>query len=181
MTGSRLGSRMTKCLQSFGLLMLLLLASCASVEEPSDDMVPPDAPRQAELTRLFDRMGATNESTGVAAAKEAASGDDRDHRFMASLWGTRRKSAVGARRYGHALSDAGKHAEAFDWFERAFLFLPAGDKMLPWLRYEMANEYYMLGRNDDAVNLLANRMSTSPLPTELKPKYDALIQKASAG
>ena len=53
--------------------------------------------------------------------------------------------------------------------------------MLPWLRYEMANEYYRLGRNDDAVNLLANRMSTSPLPTELKPKYDALIQKASAG
>lgn len=172
--------RMTKSLRYLSLLAVLLMASCASIEEPADHMVPPNPKRQGELTRLFDRMGSATESIGASAAKEAASGDDRDHRFMASLWGTRPKSAVGARRYGTALSAAGKHDEAFDWFERAFMHLPAGDETLPWLRYEMANEYYLLGRNEDAVNLLANRMSTQPLPAELKPKYDALIRKASA-
>lgn len=171
---------MTKTLQLFSLLALLLLASCASVEEPADNMVPPNAKRQGELTRLFDRMGAESESVGVAAASEAASGDDRDLRFMASLWGTRPKSAVSAKRFGEALSKNGEHEFAFDWFERAFMHLPADDEMLPYLRYDMANEYYMLGRYDDAVNLLANRLSTTPLPKALKPKYDALMKKASA-
>lgn len=163
------------------LLVISLLGGCASVQEPPPEMVPPNAHRQAELTRLFDRMGAADEKVGAGAAKEAAAGDERDHRFMASLWGTRPKSAIGARRYGDALSAKGKHQEALDWFERAFMYLPAGDEMLPWLRYEMANEYYLLGRNDDAVNLLANRMGTSPLPDELQARYDALICKASAG
>lgn len=160
---------------------VMLLGACASIEEPADDMVPPAANRQAELTRFYDRMGAENESIGVAAAEKAAAGDERDHRFMASLWGTRTKSAVGARRYGAALSKAGLHQEAFNWFERAFMHVDSTDELAPWLRYEMALEYHQLGRNEDCVNLLANRMGTQPLPRELQAKYDALIEKASRG
>lgn len=174
---------MTNCLRSLSLtaLICLLLGACASVEEPADDMVPPAATRQAELTRLYDRMGAEEESIGVAAAGKAAAGDERDHRFMASLWGTRPKSAVGARRYGTALSKAGLHQDAFNWFERAFMHVDSNDELAPWLRYEMALEYHQLGRNEDCVNLLANRMGTRPLPRELQAKYDALIEKASRG
>lgn len=162
-------------------ITVMLLGACASVEEPADDMVPPEASRQAELTRLYDRMGVEDEAIGTAAAEKAAAGDERDHRFMASLWGTRTKSAVGARRYGAALSKAGLHQDAFDWFERAFIHVDSTDELAPWLRYEMALEYHRLGRNEDCVNLLANRMGTLPLPIELQAKYDALIEKASRG
>jgi hypothetical protein len=133
------------------LLLLFLLAACTGTQEPDDSMVPPDASRQAELTRLYDRMGHETESTGVSAAETAAKGDERDQRFLASLWGTRKKSAVGARRLGTAL------------------------------RYDMASEYHALGRNEDCINLLANRMGTLPLPRELKSKYDDLISAASKG
>lgn len=162
-------------------LLTLLLVACAGTEELPDEMVPPTATRQGELTRLYDRMGSEVESIGVSAAERAADGDDRDHRFLASLWGTREKSAVGARRYGTALSKKGLHQEAFDWFERAFMHIEADDPLGAWLRYEMAWEYYRLGRKDDCVNLLANRMGTLPLPRELKDKYDDLIAKASRG
>ena len=162
------------------LLVAFALAGCAGSGEPHKDMLPPGAQRQGELTRLYDRMGSDKDSIGNDAAKTAAEGDDRDRRFMASLWGTRKQSAVGARRYGHALSNKGHHEDAFDWFQRAFLYLEADHELLPWLRYEMAYEYYLLGRKEDAINLLANRMSTTPLPQELRGKYDDLIRKASS-
>lgn len=164
----------------FALLLLVVLAGCAGSPNPHEGMTPPKANRQGELTRLYDQMGSENEKLGVDAAKTAAEGDDRDRRFMASLWGTRKQSAVGARRYGQALSAKGLHEDAFDWFQRAFLYLEADHELLPWLRYEMAYEYYLLGRDEDAVNLLANRMSTTPLPRELRAKYDELIRKASS-
>lgn len=164
----------------FAFLLLMLIAGCAGTSNPHEDMTPPSANRQGELTRLYDQMGAETEKVGVDAAKKAAEGDDKDRRFMASLWGTRKQSAVGARRYGQALSGKGFHEDAFDWFQRAFLYLEADHELLPWLRYDMAYEYYLLGRNEDAVNLLANRMSTTPLPNELRGKYDDLIRKASS-
>ena len=162
-------------------LLLLLIVGCAGTQEPAEKLVPPDGVRQGTLTRLYDRMGVESDSVGVAAAEKITEGDDRDRRFVASLWGTRAKSAVGARRYGAALSKAGKHQEAFDWFERAFMFIESDDPLSPWLRYEMASEYHQLGRNEDCINLLANRMGTAPIPRELKNKYDELISKASRG
>src|SRR5690606_22678637 len=114
-------------------LLMLVLAGCAGSGNPHADMSPPGALRQGELTRLYDQMGSENEKIGVDAAKTAAEGDDRDRRFMASLWGTRRQSAEGARRYGHALSAKGQHEDAFDWFQRAFLHLEADHELLPWL------------------------------------------------
>lgn len=161
--------------------LVLMLAACAGTQEPEDHMVPPSGSRQGELTRLYDRLGSESESIGVTAAESAATGDERDHRFLASLWGTRRKSAVGARRLGAAFSKAGLHDEAFDWFERAYMHVDSTDELAPWLRYEMASEYYALGRNEDCINLLANRMGTQPLPRELKSKYDELIAKAARG
>jgi tetratricopeptide (TPR) repeat protein len=159
----------------------LVLAACTGTQEPEDHMIPPDAGRQAELTRLYDRMGSETESIGVSAAQSAAAGDERDHRYMASLWGTRKKSAIGARRLGAALSKAGHHQQAFDWFERAYMHVDSTDELAPWLRYEMASEYHALGRNEDCINLLANRMGTQPLSRDLKSKYDDLIAKASRG
>jgi hypothetical protein len=161
------------------LAFALVLAACAGTQEPDDNMVPPDAGRQAELTRLYDRMGSETESIGVSAAGTAAAGDERDLRFMGSLWGTRKKSAIGARRFGTALSKAGHHQQAFDWFERAYMHVDSTDELAPWLRFEMASEYHALGRNEDCINLLANRMGTQPLPRDLKSKYDELIAKAS--
>jgi tetratricopeptide (TPR) repeat protein len=142
-------------------------------------MVPPPPSRQAVLTRLYDRLGAESATDGESAAREAAAGNDQDRRFMASLWGTRARSAIGARRFADALSRAARHQEAFDWYERAFHFVGADDPLLHWLRYEMAREYVALGRNRDAINLLGNRSGASPIPAELKPKYDELIKRAS--
>lgn len=159
----------------------LMLGACAGTDELPDELTPPSASRQSELTRIYDRMGSESESTGEEAAQSAAAGDDRDRRFMNSLWGTREKSALGARRYAAALSAKGFHEDAIDWYERAYMALDTGDEMLPYLRYDMAFEYLKLGRNDDAINLLANRMSTEPLPAELAKKYDNLIQRASRG
>ncbi len=160
-------------------LLLLVLPACAGTEAPPDEMLPPPPSRQAELVRIYDTMCGEAEAAASAAAKQAAAGDDKDHRFLASLWGSRPRSAPGARRLGTALSAAGHHEKAYDWFERAFLFVDAADPLLPWLRYEMAQEYVALGRNQDAINLLANRMGTAPLPPELKQKYDELIRRAS--
>lgn len=161
------------------LLLVLLLAACAGTVTHDDHLLPPGSTRQGELTRLYDTMGVENDKIGNDAARKVAAGDDRDHRFMASLWGTRARSSVGARRLGQALSDGGHHELAFDWFERAFLELEGEHELLPWLRYEMALESYALGNKEDTVNLLSNRMGTTPLPAELKPKYAALLERAA--
>lgn len=158
----------------------LLLLACTSTHEPPDEMLPPSPARQTELTQLYDQLGHENARIADAAARQAAGGDDRDRRFMASLWGTRTKSAQGARRYAHALAGKGMHQDAYDWFERAF-YEAADEEMLAWLRYEMAQQLVSLGRNEDAINLLANRMGTTPLPAELKVKYDELINQAARG
>lgn len=142
-------------------------------------MLPPAPARQTDLVLLFDRMGHDDETTGVSAAREAASGDSTDRRFMASLWATRTRSAVGARRFADALSRSGLHEEALAWYERAYFHLEDNDPMLLWLRYEMARECVELGRNEDALNLLANRMGTATLPPELAEHYDALIRQAA--
>jgi tetratricopeptide (TPR) repeat protein len=160
-------------------LLLLVLPACAGTEAPPDEMLPPPPSRQSELVRIYDTMCGDDDSAANAAAKQAAAGDDKDHRFLASLWGSRPRSALGARRFGTALAANSQHQKSFDWFERAFLFVGADDPLLPWLRYEMAQEYVALGRHQDAINLLANRMGTAPLPPELKVKYDELIRKAS--
>jgi hypothetical protein len=162
-----------------GLLLLLVLPACAGTNAPPDEMLPPPPSRQSELVRIYDTMCGDDESAANAAARQAAAGDDKDHRFLASLWGSRPRSAPGARRLGAALSAGNHHQKAYDWFERAFLFVGTEDPLLPWLRYEMAQEYVALGRNQDAINLLANRMGTQPLPPELKVKYDELIRRAS--
>lgn len=161
------------------LLLVLFLAACSGTQEPPDEMLPPPPTRQSELTRLYDRLGHEQAGIGEGAAKTAADGDDRDRRFMASLWGTRTRSALGARRFATALAAKALHQDALDWFERGFHAVEGDDELLAWLRYEMAVEYVALGRNQDAINLLGNRLGTTPLPTELKRKYDELIQRAS--
>jgi hypothetical protein len=168
---------------SFRLLLPLiigaLLAACTSTQEPRPGMLPPAPGRQTDLTLLYDRMGHADETTGVSAAREAASGDSTERRFMASLWATRTRSAIGARRFADALSRSSLHQEALDWYERAYFQTENDDPMLPWLRYEMARECLELGRNEDALNLLANRMGTATLPPELAERYDALMLRAS--
>lgn len=163
------------------LLLMLLLAACAGTQEPPDEMLPPPPSRQSELTRLYDRLGNEQAGIGESAAKTAAEGDERDRRFMSSLWGTRTRSALGARRFATALAAKSLHQDALDWFERGYHAIDGDDELLAWLRYEMAVEYVALGRNQDAINLLGNRLGTSPLPTDLKRKYDELIQRASKG
>jgi len=161
--------------------LCLLMAACVSTQAPPDELLPPPPARQAEITNLYDSMGGTNEARALDSAKRCAAGDDRDRRFADSLWGTRRKSALGARRYGNALAAAKHHDNALDWLERAYGATPAGDESLPWIRYEIAQQYVALGKPDEAVNLLANRLGATPLPADLQLKYDALINQASRG
>lgn len=161
--------------------LVFLLVACAGTDTIRDDLNPPSAQRQGELTRLFDQLSSEDARVGERAATEAAQLEERDLHFMGSLWGTRGKPPDGARRLGAALSDEGRHQDAFDWFERAFMELDRNDERLPYLRYEMAFEYVQLGRNAEAVDLLANRLSTLPLPEDLEPKYEALIEQASRG
>ncbi len=158
--------------------LFALCAACSSTQPPPDDLLPPQADRQAELTRLFDRF-AGPELPARAAAAEAAKANDRDRRFLASLWGTRSSAPLCARRYADALSSAAKHTEAFDWYQRAFMQTAARDASRHELRYEMAEEYYALGRHQDCIALLANRLSLEPLPAALRVKYDALQEAAA--
>lgn len=168
---------------SFRLLLPIifgaLLAACTSTQEPPPDMLPPAPARQTDLILLYDRLGHADENTGVSAAREAASGDSTERRFMASLWATRTRSAIGARRFADALARLKQHEEALSWYERAYFQLENEDPLLHWLRYEMAVQCLQLGRNEDALNLLANRMGTATLPPELAERYDALIRSAS--
>ncbi|MCC6464976.1 MAG: hypothetical protein IT463_06500 [Planctomycetes bacterium] len=163
------------------LLAALLLAGCISTQEPPPEMLPPAEARQAQLTRLFDQLGSADEASAKTAAREAAGGDDRDQRFLVSLWGTRGRSPDGARRLGQALASGNRHDEALGWLERAYLALEAGDSLLPWLRYEMAREYLALGQKEHAVNLLATRLGVEPLPADLEARYDALLAEAGRG
>ena len=159
-------------------LSLGLLAACASTSEPPPEMLPPASSRQAQLSALYDRLGADNESTGKAAATEAAKGDERDLRFMASLWGSRTRSALGARRFGDALSARANHQHAYDWYERAYLELANDDPALDWARYEMARELVNMKRGKEAITLLSNRYGTIPLPKDLAEKCNNLIREA---
>ncbi|MBX3474452.1 MAG: hypothetical protein KF754_08725 [Planctomycetes bacterium] len=161
--------------------LCLLLAACVSTQDPPDDQVPPPPMRQAELTRLYDQLGSTSPAVAESAARQAAACDDRERRFIDSLWGTRPKSGTGARTLGHALSAAKLHAEALTWLERAYGVTDVNHQALPWIRFEIAREYLALGKRDDAINLLANRLGTTPLPADLQKKYDALIDEASRG
>lgn len=156
------------------LLAALLTAACAGTRDLPPGETPASADRQARLTRLFDRL-ALDESAARAAAREAASGDERDMRFLSSLWGTRSSRPVVAQRLADALDEAARHEDALVWYQRAFIALDADDARRPYLRYDLARQYVALGRRTEAVNLLVNRMSLEPLPDDLKPKYDALI------
>lgn len=161
--------------------LCLLLASCVSTQDPPDELIPPPPMRQAELTRLYDQFSAAHAATADAAVRQCAAGEDRERRFIDSLWGTRPKNAAGARRYGNALAQARLHDEALTWLDRAYGATPVSDESLAWIRYEMAQQYLALGKRDQAVQLLANRLGTTPLPADLQQKYDALIEQASRG
>jgi tetratricopeptide (TPR) repeat protein len=163
----------------FAFFAAALLAGCSGAEAPPEEMLPPPPSRQSDLTRLYDTMCTGEQTAAEAAARQAAAGDDTDIRFMASLWGSRPRTAEGARRFGAALARTGKHQLAYDWYERAFLFVDSDDPRIPWLRYEMAQEYVALDRKQEAINLLSNRMGTYTLPPELKQKYDELVGMAS--
>ncbi|MBE7490747.1 MAG: tetratricopeptide repeat protein [Planctomycetes bacterium] len=154
--------------------LCLLLAACVSTQAPPDELLPPPAGRQAELTALYDRMSSAGDETGQAAARQGAGGDDRDRRFLDSLWGTRPKNALGARRFGNALAAINRHDEALTWLERAHATTTVGDD-LAWIRLEMARCHAALGRTDEAVALLGNRLGTTPLPPGLQQQYDRLL------
>ncbi|MEE9311553.1 MAG: hypothetical protein V3V10_03990 [Planctomycetota bacterium] len=159
-------------------LLLLALTACTSTYTPPADAIPPSANRQEELTVLFDRFSAEEAKVAMYAASEAAKSNDKDRHFLASLWGTRVSSALGAERFGHALSLSKQHKDARDWFRRAFMHVEQGDASLPYLRYYIAYEMVALGEKDKAIDLLGNRLGLNPLPAELEPKYDALLEKA---
>ncbi|MBK9974680.1 MAG: hypothetical protein IPP14_07890 [Planctomycetes bacterium] len=163
----------------FLLAIGLLLAACVSTTETPAELLPPAPDRQSELTRLYDRLALLDASIADAAATTCAQGDDRDRRFLSSLWGTRPKNASAARRFGKALSATSHHEESLQWLERAYAETPASDDNLGWLRLEMAEQYLALGKRDEAINLLGNRLGATPLPAELQKKYDELIERAS--
>lgn len=160
------------------LLPLFMIAACTSTPAPDENTLPPAPERQSTLTALFDRIGG-EESAGRKAAGEAARLSASDHRFFASLWGTRSSEPALAWRLGDAFSDARKHDESFSWYQRAFRVVPAHDTRRAYLRYEMAEECLALGKAQDAVNLLANRLDPAPLPEDLRAKYDALLDAAA--
>jgi tetratricopeptide (TPR) repeat protein len=144
-------------------------------------MLPPPASRQAELTELYGRFASPVEATGKAAAAEGARCVEKERHFLGSLWGTKSRNALGARRFGNALGDAGKHDEALTWLQRAYEETPADASELPWIRYEIALQYVALKRNSEAIDLLANRFGSTPLPADLRQKYDELIDRAARG
>ncbi len=132
------------------LMLLLALTACTSTYTPPADAIPPSANRQEELTVMFDRFSAEEAKVAMYAADEAAKSNDKDRHFLASLWGTRISSALGAERFGHALSLNKQHKDARDWFRRAFMHVEQGNASLPYLRYYIAYEMVALGENDKA-------------------------------
>ncbi|CAG1769559.1 hypothetical protein BAC2_00414 [uncultured bacterium] len=163
---------------AFPLLLLLVLAACSSTPPLDDALVPPPADRQAQLTALFDRF-AGEELNARKAAAEAARLDARDRRYLASLWGTRSSEPEAGWRFGDALAEAKIFDESFAWYQRTFMVVPATDARRSYLRYEMARCCLAMGKPQDAINLLANRLDPAPLPEELKAKYDALLDAAA--
>jgi tetratricopeptide (TPR) repeat protein len=159
-------------------LPLLLLCACTSAPPLDDNTLPPSSARQSELTALFDRVGG-EEKAARSAAAQAAKLDDRDMRFFSSLWGTRSSAPVLAWRLADALSANALHQHAFAWYQRAFSATPAHDPQRAWLRYEMAEECLALGKPQDAINLLSNRLDPSPLPDDLRARYEALLEAAA--
>lgn len=159
-------------------LLMITLSACTSTYTPPENAIPPSTERQEELTVLFDRFSANDDTTANHAAKEAAKSSDKERRFLVSLWGTRKSTALGAERFGHALSDTKHHQDAADWFRRAFIHVERDDPALPYLRYFIARELIVLGKNEKAIDLLSNRLSLVPLPSELEPKYKELLESA---
>jgi tetratricopeptide (TPR) repeat protein len=160
------------------LLLLLALAACSSTPAPDDNLMPPPADRQSQLTALFDRFSG-EDSVGRKAATEAARLEARERRYFTSLWGTRSSDPAAGWRLGDALAEARIFDEAFEWYQRAFLVIPSRDSRRSYLRYEMARCCLALGKPQDAINLLANRIDPAPLPEELRAKYDALLDAAA--
>ncbi len=160
------------------LLLLLALAACSTTAPLDDNMVPPQADRQAQLTALFDRFSGEDTSARAATA-EAAKLDAKERRYLGSLWGTRSSEPAAGWRFGDALFEAKLYEESFAWYQRTFLILPAADARRSYLRYDMARCCLALGKPHDAINLLANRLEPAPLPEELRAKYDALLDAAA--
>lgn len=157
---------------------LFILAACSAAPAIDEGAQAPSAERQAQLTGLFDRLSG-DEAGAKKAAAQAARLEVLDRRFLTSLWGTRSSAPQAAMRLGEALAEAGAHEEAFAWYLRTFRALPAHDVLRPYVRYEMARTCLAMGKPDDAINLLANRLDPAPLPDALQAKYDALLEAAA--
>ncbi len=170
---------MAKCSWTF-VLAALLIGACTGTQAPPPGMLPPPPARQDLLTRLYDQMASREDQVSRQAATDAAGGSDQDFRFLASLWGTRQRSALAAWRFADALAVQGHHQTSLDWYERAYTVSDAEDPMRHTLRYHMAVQLLTLGRNQDAVDLLANRLGTHAVPPDLQARYSELIRQAAS-
>jgi hypothetical protein len=119
-----------------------------------------------------------NDARSAAAAQRGAQGDESSRRFLNSLWGTRTGTPEGAESFAREFAKARHDADSVAWYQRAYEAYPAGHARRPHVRLELARVYLDQGKNDLALDLLANRLGVEPLPSELAREYDAVIRRA---
>lgn len=176
-------------------MMLLagVVAACASGPEVNvEDNIP--SLRKGELGRLFDQTGSFDEATAQQATDSVLTLPAEEQDYIDLLWGGRTGEGLHAHRLGLAYMDAAQSARANSltdaanleravrWFRRAILavdVLASEENRLfaARIRFDLARAYICEGKLNLAVELLANRTDTTPLPPDVQQSYDGLLDE----
>lgn len=154
-----------------------------------------DRARDRHLESLFDATSSPDEAVAEAAANEIAGLPAGELRNFGVHWGVRGRDPVAAGRIGYALGQQAEQAavgsdgssvpaeaarlanEALVWYRRGLAELDPEKDYVTGAHYRllMARAFLVLGQGREAIELLANRLDTRPLPPELEAAYDQIL------
>lgn len=168
-------------------------------DDGSGDYDPKARERDRRVQSLLDRVSGPDGAIADAAAQEIALFDRSELSLLAALWAARLKSTDAAVRIGIALQAQSESlavtgseltpeverigSTSLEWLRRGLDALRAPEDYIDaaYVRLVMARAYLVLGRGREAFELLANRLDTRPLPSDMEEAYDALLQMLSSG
>lgn len=163
----------------------LAVGACSSGPKPPEPEHGMSNSRQWELEQAFSRVASPDELTALEAAGRIAVLPEDEHNIVSGFWGRRSSNPLVARRIASECAKLPRTsaARAVAWYHRALTAMKneTDYTATATVRLELALAYESSGDARAAVELLANRIDTRPLPVELERRYQDALAAIAAG